>query len=530
MSIELSDLTFSEQDDVVPQLGKKDTIFNNGIANTLAGNDTITSFGNSFYLEDPSKQYSFLNFGTLNMAEGNDIITVDTPSDGLLNFGTFNTAEGNDIITVDSEGATGIVNSGTLNTGEGYDIITIKGGKGNSEYLTEPSPRGLLNFGTFNTAGGDDAITAESYSDAILIQDGSIFDTGDGNDRIKGNNNDISFNYNFSAAISNRSYDFNTGDGNDTIEGNGGIRGIYNEGSINTGKGKDTIIASVKVYDTGFLALSNSSFSTIPIIDTGEDDDIITVDGAIFNGGIIDTGNGDDLIVSNVSGDGYFNPGIDNSNVIETGDGNDTIEGNGGIRGINNRGAINTGNGKDIIIASSQNIFEGSSSFFNGSTIDTGDDNDTITSTGVIYNEGVINTGNGDDSIIVNGGIDNITGTAYGIYNNGGSIDTGNGNDFIIANEGFESGSNSSGSVFLGEGEDYIKGFGNGDFYGGNGNDTLELTPGTYTVGIWGEGGESPIFTKGDQLMITSEFEKLKAGSTVYDFTSLTAGQIIIVA
>jgi hypothetical protein len=42
------------------------------------------------------------------------------------------------------------------------------------------------------------------------------------------------------------------------------------------------------------------------------------------------------------------------------------------------------------------------------------------------------------------------------------------------------------------------------------GNDTLELTPGTYTVGIWGEAGESPIFTRGDQLMITSEFEKLK--------------------
>jgi hypothetical protein len=138
----------------------------------------------------------------------------------------------------------------------------------------------------------------------------------------------------------------------------------------------------------------------------------------------------------------------------------------------------------------------------------------------VIYNEGVINTGNGNDSIIANASI----------YNNRGSINTGDGNDSIIANEGFRSGLNSSGSVFLGEGEDSIKGFGSGDFYGGNGNDTLELTPGTYTVGIWGEGGESPIFTKGNQLMITSEFEKLKAGSTIYDFTSLTADQIIIVA
>ncbi len=161
----------------------------------------------------------------------------------------------------------------------------------------------------------------------------------------------------------------------------------------------------------------------------------------------------------------------------------------------------------------------------NSGFIGTGDGNDLITSTGVIYNEGVIETGNGDDSIIVDS-----TGTGYGIYNNGGVINMGDGNDSIIANEGFESAANSSGAWFLGEGKDYIKGYGSGDFYGGNGNDTLELTPGTYTVGIWGEGDISVIFTKGNSLMITSEFEQLKAGSTIYDFTSLTAGQIIIVS
>ncbi len=81
--------------------------------------------------------------------------------------------------------------------------------------------------------------------------------------------------------------------------------------------------------------------------------------------------------------------------------------------------------------------------------------------------------------------------------------------------------------MFLGDGADYIKGFGSGDFYGGNGNDTLELTPGTYTVGIW---DTSAIFTKGNQLMITSEFEQLIAGSTIYNFASLVAGQTIVVA
>jgi hypothetical protein len=211
--------------------------------------------------------------------------------------------------------------------------------------------------------------------------------------------------------------------------------------------------------------------------------------------------------------------GIDNNGTIDTGNGNGSIISQGKLI---NRGGVFLGEGNDSIITDTgfpNRTLE------NFNAIETGDGDDIITSSGVIYNEGVINTGNGKDSIIVDG-----TGTGYGIYNNGGNINTGNGNDSIIANQGFESGENSSGAWFLGEGDDYLKGYGSGDFYGGNGFDTLELTPGTYTVGIWGEGGESPIFTKGNQLMITSKFEKLKAGNTIYDFTSLTAGQIIVAA
>jgi hypothetical protein len=218
------------------------------------------------------------------------------------------------------------------------------------------------------------------------------------------------------------------------------------------------------------------------------------------------------------------------------GDGADNIFGNGPdiYDGIFNSGSINTGNGPDFIgssgfLSNTGNVFLGegndslsaqgsSEGIRNSNFIGTGDGNDIITTYGVIYNDGVIETGNGDDSII-----------GRKVYNNGGAINMGDGNDSIIASQGFESGPNSSGAWFLGEGDDYIMGEGSGDFYGGNGNDTLQLEEGTYTVGIWGEGGESPIFTKGDQLMITSEFEKLKAGSTIYDFTSLTAGQIIVV-
>jgi len=316
----------------------------------------------------------------------------------------------------------------------------------------------------------------------------------------------------------------NTDDGNDTITGNGGLGdwgfGIYNLGPINTDDGNDIITG------TGRLGIYNGYIGSI---DTGKGNDTITGNGdntGIFNphpGRIIDTGDGNDII----TGTGEF--GIGNSGIIDTGNGNDVITGtstgNGSAISQFPSGIINTGDGNDVITATDGN----DSDLRNWGFIGTGDGDDLITSSAIIYNEGVIETGNGDDSIIVDGGVDE-NGNRYSIKNNGGAINMGDGNDIIIANEGFESGPNSSGAWFLGEGEDYIKGFGNGDFYGGNGNDTLELTSGTYTVGIWGGGNESPIFTKGNQLMITSEFEKLKAGNIIYDFTSLTAGQIIVVA
>jgi hypothetical protein len=106
---------------------------------------------------------------------------------------------------------------------------------------------------------------------------------------------------------------------------------------------------------------------------------------------------------------------------------------------------------------------------------------------------------------------------------NDGTINTGNGADFILANGGFKG----TGSVFLGNGKDYLNGFGTGNFNGGNNEDTLELPSGSYTVGI---SGATVSFTNSGIIMYTSEFEKLIAGSTTYDFTSLTDGQTIVVA
>jgi hypothetical protein len=370
----------------------------------------------------------------------------------------------------------------------------------------------IVNTGIANTLAGNDGITGTGYDDYGFKNVGTL-NTDDGNDTIIGQIDPFQaspFNY----GIFN-SGTLNTGEGNDVIIGSAFFYGIFNSGTLNTGEGDDVITGSSR--DTG----------------------IYSAEGSIF-----DTGDGNDLIRSGNRGS------ISNySNTFTTGHGNDTINGGSGdYIGIYNEGLIDMDNGEDYIISQGPlinygGVFlgEGNDSIItsqrfsqrtlqNFNTIETGGGNDIIiTSTGGIYNEGIINTGDGDDCIIVVDGV-NENGTRYAIYNNGGAIITGNGNDSIIANEGFESAPNSSGAWFLGEGEDYIKGFGSGDFYGGNGNDTLELTPGSYTVGRWGEGGESVIFTKGNQLMITSEFEKLKAGGTMYDFSSLTAGQIITVA
>jgi hypothetical protein len=285
----------------------------------------------------------------------------------------------------------------------------------------------------------------------------------------------------------------NTGDGNDIIIGNGaGINsGIGNGGYIDTGDGNDVI--------TG--------------INNGGDSDGITNAG----GGVIDTGNGNDIITGIATLSNPSTKGIYNSATINTGNDNDSIIAK---EYIVNYGGVFLGNGNDSIIVYIVDTDIYPATLTNYNVIEAGDGNDIIR-TNFIYNKGIINTGSGDDSIITEGGFFGL----YGIDNDGAII-TGDGNDSIIANEGFESGPNSSGSWFLGEGDDYIKGYGSGDFYGGSSNDILELTPGSYTVGIV---DTSVTFTKGNQLMITSEFEQLIAGDTTYFFTNLTEGQTIVV-
>jgi hypothetical protein len=244
------------------------------------------------------------------------------------------------------------------------------------------------------------------------------------------------------------------------------------------------------------------------------------------------SGNGNDSIIgTSVQSWGIYNGGYDESGfpIIDTGDGDDSIIGTttgfsgAGIASVY-KGTINTGNGDDSIIGTG--IISGIICTDDG-IINTGDGNDIITGIGVFNgisigsfsgttsSKGTIKTGEGNDIITGIGGIFNDT---LGI------IDAGNGNDIIDARDGGFSG---SGKTLLGNGNDIVQGFGSGNFDGGRGIDMLELTAGSYTVGI---SGTTVSFTSNGITMNTSAFENLIAGDLTYNFTGLSNGQTITIA
>jgi hypothetical protein len=214
---------------------------------------------------------------------------------------------------------------------------------------------------------------------------------------------------------------------------------------------------------------------------------------------ILDTGDGKDTITGAAWSD-YWGPSIYNLGSIETGNDEDYISTYGTFSSfynttyygaLENYGMVSLGEGNDMLDAQvNVNYLPNESAIWNWGTIEAGNGDDIILSNTTIYNEGVINTGNGNDTIIT------------------------------FTNDG---GFNGSGNVFLGNGEDYLKGFGNGNYHGGDEQDTLVLPPGFYTIGIGGYGNVS--FGGNGKVMQTFGFEKLNHGA--YDFTSLYDGQTI---
>ena len=287
---------------------------------------------------------------------------------------------------------------------------------------------------------------------------------------------------------------------------------------------------------------------------------------AVINEGAILTSLGND----NVRGTGNrYHAGLYNSGLIDTGGGDDTVQGIGGYfegGGIVNSGQIITRSGNDKIFAS-QSEDLGGSALRNGAMSGTlipipgrilmGDGDDSIlakaTSSSkysyslVLWNLGLINTGQGNDTItgltpgsgagIYNDykqkiymeyGNDTIIGASgnllmnglandkfVGIHNNG-LIDTGFGNDVV---DGSQGGFDGDGTTYLGPGNDTLKGFGTGLFYGDSGSDKLILGNGRYSI-------KAGAITQGETTMKTFGFELI--GGPIGKPLALKDGILII--
>ncbi|ELS03813.1 hypothetical protein Xen7305DRAFT_00035370 [Xenococcus sp. PCC 7305] len=233
--------------------------------------------------------------------------------------------------------------------------------------------------------------------------------------------------------------------------------GINNQqGAMTTGLGSDTIKSTA---DTFSFALGLSFANALEIVETAPEENQVL---ALAVAEVFLQANGISIAINNTEG------------YIDTGADKDTINVNSRTIGIDNtRGYINTGSHDDRIIVSSENL--------------------AIQNSG-----GHINMASGNDIISVQAanGI-----TPFGIV--GGTIFMGNGDDGVFAGQ---LGGNVQ--IAMGNGNDYVEGFGSASLFGGNGLDSLGL-------GIENETdldsinivGRNAYFTLDDQLLRTNEFE-----------------------
>lgn len=363
-----------------------------------------------------------------------------------------------------------------------------------------PVKNSMANLSLFNfTTGANRASSNDGWvvDVANIYTDGITATTG-GGDTIIGKSTVISGitiigDYNSGAV-----YALNTQYGDDKIDGTGGTHGIYMYyGSINAGTGADIVKGTGSASYSG-IEMINSSICTYDISASAfENDQVI---GTIKTGQI-----------------GVAGLELTYSSFIFTGNGDDVVSGSGGYYGILVMGAdANIQRGYSAIYTDNEqyndsgaDTVSGSGTTWGiavgaGSEIITGQGPDTVTGQGAsdptgagIFVEGRIDTWQGDDRVSAN----KIWVTSVG------QINMGDGNDTITATN--QIGFYGEGYYILGSGNNLVKGFGSGTFYGStniNDIDTLRLPSGVYSV----SGGTGYAFiTLGSVTMNLINFDKI---------------------
>ncbi|MGF7442357.1 retention module-containing protein [Campylobacter concisus] len=450
--IKNSNINTGEGGDVVNIKGK---LGDNTMIDTEDGDDTVNFAGetsgyaaintglgkDTFNIESGATFSKFLRVDT-----GEDDDTINIKNGANLSWGDIKTGAGNDTINIDGNMIGNPNHFNEISTGSGDDTININGhvsgesrikaGEGNNTVYVRGTVDGKarieagdvdnedkhseLYIESGATLSGRSSVSMGGGNDTIYIKQGSIVNGGA--TISAGNGNDTAYiNENLDTA------NINMGNGEDTINFKKGI--TIKSGVIDFGEGNDTINIDGITFTNG--AELRAGVSDQPAWYSDEDDDTINITNSTFKqNSKIDAKIGGDTI--NI-GTGAI---IDNSKVI-AGYGSDTININAGSKVINGSkiysGLDNKDGGSNDLDTININGGEITNSEIHTSHSKTTTNiNDGILTNakilgsygkdeiningGVIKENSVISGGDGDDKININGG--NFTTT---------KISTGNG-------------------------------------------------------------------------------------------------------
>jgi Ca2+-binding RTX toxin-like protein len=474
-----NNISGTAEDDVIDGLGGNDTL------SGLDGNDSlIGGTGNDSLIGGAGNDTLDGSTGT-NTLDGGDGDDVLTPATGTSvdDNSTVDGGTGNDLLIADFTSANfyGISSSGLglYNDSQGF-----KGRYDGRSLLT------VSNVELFNIIG-------TPYNDELYVKEGDNFDGNNGTDILKLDlaNATTSVNFNLSQADNQLTYgntivknfedvkNLTTGSGDDVIN-LGNTSTVDNEGIIDTGEGKDTLIVdftSANFYgiNSSGLGLYNdsqgfkgrydgrslltvSNVELFNIIGTPYNDELYVKEGDNFDGN-----NGTDILkldLANATTSVNFNlsqadnqltygntivKNFEDVKNLTTGSGDDVIN-LGNTSTVDNEGIIDTGEGKDTLIvdftsanfygisSSGLGLYNDSQGFkgrYDGRSLLTVSNVEIFNLIGTPYNDNLqgfanndtLDGNSGNDSINGGDGNDNVIGGAGNDTVNGGA-----GNDLII--------------------------------------------------------------------------------------------------
>ncbi|WP_199331188.1 MULTISPECIES: hypothetical protein [unclassified Calothrix] len=301
---------------------------------------------------------------------------------------------------------------------------------------------------------------------------------------------------------------------------NANVNGIDNSwGGIYTGKGDDSVSGDTEGSISAVAIATVDATSIVEVIcKTPASDTLtafaqavatslatgsITATGIRNTSGTIFTGKGDDTLSASATtstaglsatySSAFANATSDNQALALAVAQASTEVNDKAIAIDNTRGWIATGRGDDIIEATAKAY---------------------QTAIAIDNNRGSIHTGLGNDKIIAKATGDN----SYGIF--GGTIDTGRGNDTLIA-----SSLGGGVQINLGEGDDFLQGFGQAIIDGGRGFDTISFDAyniGNFEIsfGIYNR-QNSVIFQLDGISAIATGFEQFNFANGSYSYNDL---------